>query len=179
MAFLARFRGISRGKLWAGFLISLAVNLAAAVYAVVYLPIMPLRPICIEYSKGMGRSFVELDGEMAYPFCRHFRREIGDHHYRVEGTRTYVTLASWLDHDFVSNASYRATLYLLVERTGANVHDVGDQRVGLPGFDVVRSIHWPPCDAMRKLALEGGEWAWRGPVPDPEVLKQRAEQGLK
>jgi len=183
MAFIARLRGISRGKLWAGLLISLAVNLAAAVYAVAYLPIMPLRPICIDYSERVGervgRVFVELDGEMAFDFFEQYRRMVGSRHHRVDGTRMYVTVASWLDDDWASNVSHKAASYLLVERTGANLLDVVNQRVGLPGFDEVRSIAWPPCEAMRKLALEGGEWASKGPVPDPEVLKRRAERGLR
>jgi hypothetical protein len=179
MAFTARLRNLSRRKLWTALGISVAVNVSVAVYTVAYLPIMRLGPLCIDYSDRVGRTFVELDGEMTRDFFELYLRGISGRHHRVEGTRIYVTLASWLDHDFVSNASYRATYYLLAERTGANVSDVANQRLGLPRFDEVRSIAWPPCEAVRELALKGGEWASKGPVPDPEVLKRRAERGLR
>lgn len=179
MRLISALCGASRRRLWAALLMSVVLNVGVAAYIIVYMPIMRLQPICTE--RGAFSIFapnVEIDGEMAYPFFHHYHVMIGGLDHRVQDTRIYVPIAVWFDRDWLMNMSNKATIRLLAERTRAPEWDVLHQKVGLPEFDEVRSFEWPPCGAMRKLAIEGGEWAHIGPKPDPAVLKRRMELHL-
>ena len=178
MRLIAALGDVSRRKLWTGFLISLAVNVAIAVYTVLYLPIIRLQPTCWnEDTFSLFAPDVEVDGELAGPFFSRYHTMVSGLRHAVYGKRIYVPISVWLDRDWIMNMSNRATLRLLADRTGASEWDIMDQKIGLPEFDEVSSHEWPPCEGMRKLAIKGGEWEWVGPKPDiTEVLKRRAQR---
>jgi hypothetical protein len=177
MAILARVRQLSRRRLWVALLLSGAMNVGTILYFAAYVPVMPLKPICSdEAASSIFAPSIEVDGEMARPFLHEYHRMISGLDHLVHGGQIYVTLGTWFERDWLMNMSHRATARLLAERTGSTPRDVRDQRTGIPEFDEVRSFEWPPCDAMRKLAIEGGEWAYVGPQPNPEILRQRLER---
>ena len=91
--------------------------------------------------------------------------------YLVRGRRIYVTMADWLDDESIGRLSNKATVNLLVRRTKASEFDIRFHLLGLPGFDEGYEYEWPPCGAMRKLAIEGGEWSHVGPVPKQAMPK--------
>lgn len=164
-----RGRAVGRGKLWAGIALSAVLNVGSIAYLTVTYPVVRLRPICVDWSAFWFLAGVQ--GEMAGPFFRAYHATIFGLDHHVRGKRIYVMLADWWDMDEVSTRSFRATYDLLEERTGVNRTDLWYQRRGVPEFDEVERQDWPPCSGMRKLAIEGGEWAYSGPT---ELKPERA-----
>lgn len=168
MSLIARLRSASRGQLWAALLSLLAANLAIAAHIVAYVPVVRLQPIC--YPAGYDSS-VELDGEMAVPFFHAYHDMINVPHM-VRGRRIYVTFGDWWEFDWLANMSHKATANLLAERVGRSAGEVRDQVLGIPEFDEV-ARGWPPCGALRKLAIEGGEWNYGKFELKPEIARGR------
>jgi hypothetical protein len=166
MSLIARLRNASRGQLWAALLLLLAANFALAFLVVVYMPVKRLYPYCNPPSYDISYEF---HGEMAWPFFNEYHDFVGSRPHMVWGTRIYVTLWSWwADSDWWMNMSHKATARLLAQRTRRSESDVHRQLVGIAEFDEA-DWRWPPCGAMHKLALEGGEWANQGPPLKPGV----------
>lgn len=171
MGLIACLRGAGTGQIRIALVLSMALHAGVVGYALAYLPIMPLRPTCADMGASLFPYSTDVDGEMAFPFFRALHDEMAGRRYFTSGTRIYVTVADWFDRDEISQISSRATYKLLMERTGVSHTDISYQRAGIPEFDEV-SV-WPPCGAMRKLAIKGGEWTYRGPELKPEVARGR------
>lgn len=168
-------RRIGRPWRWAALATLIALNVGVVSYVAVLVPIMRLQPICDDptSSSPFGPN-VEIDaGEMASPFFHAYHDQVAGMDHRTQGRRIYVTLGAWLDRDGITNLSHRATRQVLAQRFRVSEGDIGQQRIGLPEFDEVESHKWPPCGAIRKLAMEGGEWAYRGPELRPEIARGR------
>jgi hypothetical protein len=170
MGLIARIRGLAPRQLRAALALLVAINLGIGAYVLFYLPVFRLYPTCHDDDALFGPT-VALPGEMAAPFFYEYLSMIAGYDYFVRGRRIYVTLANWLDQESISRLSNKATVKLLAERTRASESDIQLLLLGLPEFDDVRAHEWPPCGAMRKLALEGGEWSRIGPVPKQAIAK--------
>lgn len=181
MSLIAALRGVSRRRFRVALVASLALNVGAAAYMIAFLPFVPLQPFCMDrnaFSLFLLGPTVQIDGQMARPFLNAYRDTLnywGINHVTY-GRRIYVTLGDWLEYDYMMNMSYKAMTLLLEQRTGASVIDLRNQKVGLPEFDDAHETDWPPCGAVRKLTMEGGEWAYAGPKPDLEVKRRRFER---
>lgn len=175
MSPLRRIRNSSARELRLLLFGAVAVNVAALVYIIAYMPLLRLQPICTD--QGSSSIFVpnvEVEGEMAIPFFKALQKALADWNYTVSGGRIYLTVFDWLSRDQLAEVSHRATYDLLAEYLGAPVSEIRDQRLGIPEFDEVEKYNWPPCDAMRKLAIVGGEWAIVGPKRlEPDRAKGR------
>ena len=150
---------------------SAALNIGIIGYAVVYMPLVRMQPVCVDKNVLLFPFSTEVDGEMAQPFFLALHHAMaGMNHWATDG-RIYVTIADWFDRAEMKRLSNTATSDLLIKRTGVTSDDLFYQRAGVPEFDEV--IHRPPCSAVRKLAIKGGEWAQRGPELKPEVARGR------
>jgi hypothetical protein len=167
MGLMARIRGMTPGQLRVALAVLVAMNLGVGAYVFLFMPVIRLHPICHdEETISPFRPLAEVRGEMAAPFFYEYLGMIAGQDHLVRGRRIYVTLAGWLDRDWISNLSSKATIKLLAQRTGASESDIRLHLLGLPEFDDGYPHEWPSCAAMGKLALEGGEWSHVGPVPN-------------
>lgn len=147
---------------------SIGLNVFLLLYALAYLPIIRLQPVCWdERALSIFNPTVEVDGELTEDFHVAYFKTLSNYYtdYYVSGNRIYVRLGTWLNREWLSNMSNKAVTALLMQRTGASLHDIWDQRLGIPLFDEINKGRWPPCEGVRKLAIEGGEWEHTGPIP--------------
>lgn len=166
MRLLTRLRSLSTGRLWAVLLLSAGLNAVIVGYVIIYLPIVPIGPICADQETAwrIGPG-VEVKGDMAWPFIHAYEDALSELDHLIRRRRIYVTVLDWLEGSKIGEASRNATHRLLSEHAHIPRSDPRYPRVGVPEFDEVAEGSWPSCGAMRKLALEGGEWAYTGPVP--------------
>lgn len=105
---------------------------------------------------------------MDWPFALAYDEALLEVDHLIRGRRIYVTVLDWLAGSKIGEASRNATYRLLSERAQMPRSDSAKPGVimkGLPEFGDVAEGSWPSCEAMRKVALEGGEWSRIGPVP--------------
>jgi hypothetical protein len=173
MGLVARLRAAGIRQLRIALAGSVALNVGIVGCALVHIPIVRIGPICTDQATTGFDPKVKVDGEMTEAFFQAYQRALRRVDHRTEGYRIYVRISDWFEGTEIERASDQAAVSLLAERTGATQGQIRDRERGVPEFDEVESYDWPPCGGMRKLAIEGGEWAHRGPELKPEIAKGR------
>jgi hypothetical protein len=162
-----RWRSLSQKQLRWLLLSSSVLHGIVAIYVVVALPIISLRPLCRDGDINYDTPRRWIEGRFASAYFDAFERRFLPHMTTYENSEhvLYVTIAQSLDWTNIEKHSDLALHDVLRARLGREAYqDLIRRRTAIPGLD---DGIYADCVTMRKFASADGEWRNSGPEPVP------------